>query len=75
MKDYMRTVFLKLGDSLHFLCHFALRNVSILALDIEPCMHVKVLADRINRHACLLLDLLCMLRLSPNGMVFCSNCP
>ena len=54
VKDHMRTVFLQLSDSLHFLCYFAWRDVSTFALDIEPCMHVKVLANRINLQACLL---------------------
>jgi len=53
-EDDMRTVLVKLGDSAYFLCHLAWRDISTLAFDVEPCMHVKVLAKLVSRHARLL---------------------
>jgi len=54
MEDDMRTVLVKLGDSPYLLCHLAWRDISTVAFDIEPCMHVEILAKLVNRHACLL---------------------
>ena len=54
MKDNVRAVFVKLGDSPDLLCYLAWRDICFFAFHIESCMHVEILAKFISRHACLL---------------------
>ena len=54
MEDDLRAVLVSLGDSAYLLCHLAWRDISTLAFDIEPCVHVEILAKLVSRYACLL---------------------